>query len=508
MESAERFRQLCQQLSVYTKTDSYPFLGELLQRAALLWPNNKALIADSETLTYADLYAHAAHFSLFLQQKGVQEREKVVLWYENSFEFYRATFAILQAGAIVVPVNSFMSFAELEHIFIDAQVRFCIVSDELAKKIQPEATSDIIYIRKADFPILPDGVPSAYEVKKLSVHELAVLLYTSGTTGKPKGVMLSSHALITNALQGLERLEITDKDRVLVALPLFHSLMQNSGIWAPFIAGASCIIVPKIERKALLQGLSQEPTIIVGVPLLFNLFCLFRTARFDSVRYFISGGEPLSDKTRKYFELVYNRKLCNGYGLSETAPFIGVDLEDRFKETATVGRPLYGIRVEIRSENNEPLPQGEIGQLWVTGENLMLGYYRAPEATAAVFNNGWLATGDLAFITSYGEIVIAGRTKELIVHKGIKIYPQEIEELLLKHPDVLYVAVVGRQENDTEFPVAYIATKRYAEAELLTQELTQLCTQALAFYKIPRQFIIEKELPLTPTGKIAKKKLS
>ena len=137
MESAERFRQLCQQLSVYTKTDSYPFLGELLQRAALLWPNNKALIADSETLTYADLYAHAAHFSLFLQQKGVQEREKVVLWYENSFEFYRATFAILQAGAIVVPVNSFMSFAELEHIFIDAQVRFCIVSDELAKKIQP-----------------------------------------------------------------------------------------------------------------------------------------------------------------------------------------------------------------------------------------------------------------------------------------------------------------------------------------------------------------------------------
>lgn len=224
-----------------------------------------------------------------------------------------------------------------------------------------------------------------------------------------------------------------------------------------------------------------------------------KTLPMDHVRYMISGGDALPDKIRMYVELLYGRKLCNGYGLSETSPFIAVDFDDTVSPTHTVGKPLAQIQCQIR--DGDP-----IGTLWIKGPNIMLGYYNAPQATQQILQDGWLDTGDLARIDAFGKIVICGRAKDIIVNKGIKIYPQEIETLLMSHPLVTMVAVIGVGEHDADqYPLAYVVLKESTKNAL--DVLYQFCQQNLASYKIPRQFIIVDELPLTATGKINKKLL-
>ena len=485
-------------------------LGELLQRAALLWPEKEALYSSLDLIytstTYRDLYARAVHISQYLKKLGIKKENNILLWYENSLEFYAAFFGILQIGAVVIPVNTFISTAEINHIIDDSQAVALITSPLLEKKLPQDIS--LLIIREDELgtkkPILYSQ--DTFILETLPVDQTAVIMYTSGTTGRAKGVMLSSQALITNAVQGISALKIDFHDRVYVALPLFHSLMQNSGIVCPFLVGASCILISKIDRRNLLQGLIYKPTFIIGVPSLFGLFCLLKKADFSQVRYFLCGGDLLSEKIRMYFELIYNRRLCNGYGLTETAPFISVNLDDTIQKPGDVGTPFDGIVVEIRDELGTALSSGSIGQVWMHGENLMLGYYNAAEATAQVVKNGWFNTGDLAYLDHNNHIILVGRFKDLLISKGIKIYPQEIETVLLSHPDSIHAAVIGKKEADTQVPIAYIATKR-KDLELLEKELKDLCIKELAFYKIPKKFIIKTELPLTALGKVAKKDL-
>ena len=486
------------------------YIGELLERAAALWPKKEALYSSQNltpvVTTYADLYARAVFISHYLEKIHIKKHDKVLLWYENSIEFYAAFFGILQIGAVVIPVNTFISTVEIEHIITDSSAVALIVSPLLEKKVPKNAT--LIVINQDSLgtqePIIP--APDEFKIEKLSLYETAVLMYTSGTTGRAKGVMLSSHALMTNAIQGITALKTDFNDRIYVALPLFHSLMQNSGIICPFLVGACCILISKIDRRNLLQALTYKPTCIIGVPSLFGLFCLLKTADFSCVRFFLCGGDLLSEKIRMYFELIYNRKLCNGYGLTETAPFVAVNLEDTLQKTGDVGMPLTGINVEIRNELGTVVEAGTIGELCVQGENLMLGYYNDPEATKKVLINSWFNTGDLAFLDQNNHIILAGRLKDLIICKGIKIYPQEVETVLLSHTDVLYAAVIGKNEGETQIPIAYIATKR-KDFSTLETELKDLCLKELALYKIPKKIIIKTELPLTALGKVAKKEL-
>jgi long-chain acyl-CoA synthetase len=254
------------------------------------------------------------------------------------------------------------------------------------------------------------------------------------------------------------------------------------------------------------MSLQHRPTVILGIPALYGLFCLFKNLPLTQVRYFICGGDALPDKIRALFGLIYRRKLCNGYGLTEASPFISVDLDDVLEPTNTIGIPAYGIELFIKDDKENDLPPGSIGTLWVKGDNVMLGYYNAPEATKAVLKNGMLNTGDLAYIDPKGKLVIVGRKKELIISKGINIYPPEIENVLLTHPAITQAAVIGVKEDETsEIPVAFVATKEPSEA--LEKELVELCKRQLAAYKIPRQIIIKTELPTTATGKVDKKQL-
>jgi len=309
---------------------------------------------------------------------------------------------------------------------------------------------------------------------------------------------------MTNVLQVASLLGPSQNERIFAILPLFHSFAQNTCVWTSIYYGITIILVPKIDRRYIIENMRHKPTIFVGVPALYGLLCLIKNLSFDSVRLFISGGDALPDKIRSIFGLLYRRKIANGYGLTETSPVISVNLDDEMVPASNVGKPLAGIQCAIRDEYGKDKPQGSIGILWVKGDNIMLGYYNASEATNAVLKNGWLNTGDLAYIDDKERIVITGREKDLIIHKGFNIYPQEIENVILLHPNVLRVAVFGKYENDEEIPVAFVQL-RIADPNS-EKGIRLLCNQHLATYKIPRQFFCDtKDLPTTATGKIDKK---
>lgn len=484
------------------------YAGQMLYRAAQKWPERIALICNNQQITFEQLYQQASAISCFLQENGIAPRDKVMILYENSLDFYRAYHGAWQAGTIVIPVNTFMHEKELEHVMQDCQPTVLIVSEKLSNKVSQLYGNARLKITEEELKVIC-AEPKNFTPISLQQQELSVLLYTSGTTGMPKGVMLSSYNCIYNSIQGIAQFSSLPDDRVLCALPLFHSFMQNASVWSSCLLGAAVIVVPKIDRKALLQAIACKPTIVLGIPQLFGLFCLLKNIDFSSVRFFVSGGDALPDKIRKLFELIYGRKLCNGYGLSETSPFISIDLDDTRSQTNTIGKPLIGISVQLRDESGHNLSKTDIGTLWVKGDNVMIGYYKAPQATAKVLQDGWLNTGDLAYLNSQGKLVMCGREKDLIIHKGIKIYPQEVENCLMQHEAIQAVGVIGQStETDGEIPVAYIAARDYSDKQdILSAELLELCKQHLATYKIPRAFIIMKELPTTTTGKVNKKEL-
>ena len=481
------------------------FAGALLQRAAKNFPNRMALLCNHESITFADLYKRASYVSHVLKNAGVQPRDRVFLLFENSIDFYVAYFGAWQTGAIIAPLNTFLHEKELHHIIDDAKPKAMIMQSTLKSDFKDLVP--FIFTEKDLLPVEKIAKEHAdYPVYSLEPEELAILLYTSGTTGFPKGVMLSSKNIITNLIQSLARLQINQDEYVFAVLPLFHAFAQCACVWGPMFAGATTIVVPKITRTEILRGLAHKPTVFLGVPALFGIICLLKTAPLDSVKYFMSGGDALPDKIRSAFELIYGRKLCNGYGLTETSPVISAVADDALIPANCIGRPVMGVLASIRDEQGKELALGEIGLLWVKGDNVMLGYYQAPEQTQKILVDGWLNTGDLATIDSQGRIYIQGREKDVIANKGFKIYPQEIENVLLTHPAVMAAGVVGKVDEEAgEIPVAFVALRE--NSSVTEEELKTLCANNLASYKIPRQFIVLDKLPMTATGKVDKKKL-
>ena len=483
------------------------FAGRLLQRAVQEHGDTVALIFHDQHITYKKLYALACALSAkIIAQHGVKPRDRAIICFENSPEFYIAYFAAWQAGLIVAPVNTFLKEKELAHIISDAQPAIIMTSSDRIELFQKVGITLPPVVTERDIDDVDESAPIADTIFDLEPEELAALLYTSGTTGLPKGVMLSTKNIMTNVLQVASLLGKPADERILGVLPLFHSFAQNTCVWASIFYGITIILVPKIDRRYILEALQHKPTVFLGVPALYGLICLMKNAPLDAVRIFVSGGDALPDKIRAAFGLIYRRKLVNGYGLTETTPVISANLDDETVPASNVGRPLIGIECVARDEHGLDLACGKIGVLWVKGDNVMLGYYRAPEATNQVLKDGWFNTGDLGYIDSHGRIVITGREKDLIINKGFNIYPQEIENVILSYPNAIRAGVVGRIDEDGEVPVAFVQLRSHEDD--CERHLKALCTQHLALYKVPRQFFCStKELPSTATGKVDKKVL-
>ncbi len=498
----KRFTSWIEKLSFDGKLMS---LGHLLEWAAKRYGGDIAIESLDHKISYDTLYQRACMFGQQLKDQGIKPGDAVLVWLENSIEFYIAYFGVLQIGGIVAPLNVYLTEAELEHIIKDANAQLMVTTNSFMERLdQAQSKVPLLLVEEV---IDLDGPVTMQEcaIPDKDPDELTLLLYTSGTTGLPKGVMISSSNALTNACQGIARQDFPHC-RVLCVLPLFHSFAQYACVWTPLLYGCTVIVVPKVDRRLILKGLAKRPSVFLGVPALYGLLCLMKNAPIGNIELFICGGDALPDKIRSAFALIYNRKIVNGYGLTETSPLISVDLDDMTEFTSCVGRPCVEIDLQIRDEKGTVLPHGAIGQLWVKGPNVMLGYYNAPERTAEVLKDGWFDTGDLAYINERGKIVISGREKDLIIHKGFNIYPQEIENVILTHPDVMRAAVLGKPDAAGEVPIAVVQVR--AENPKIEAELLKKCKERLAAYKVPRQWIMmRKDPPLTATGKINKKAL-
>jgi len=481
------------------------YAGKILQKSFGKFPDNIALIYKDRFVTYKELYYRACVFSRKLKEHGVGQSDIVLLFFRNSFEFYVSYFGAWQAGAVVAPLNIFLKAHELQHIVNDSQSKIAVVDGE-KKHLFKNFNLNILTQDDIDLDSdVPEKIPD-FTIPQVDSEKMAALLYTSGTTGLPKGVMLSSKNIMTNVVQAFSRMPFSESKKVYCILPLFHCFAQNTCVWTALSSGSTVIIVPKISRKEISQSLKHKPEIFLGVPALFGLLCLLKNASLDSVDYFISGGDALPDKIRAGFALVYGRKLCNGYGLTETSPLVSIDLEDLAEPTNNIGRPVIGVDCVLKDDNESELPQGSIGELWIKGDNVMMGYYNAKEKTDEVLVDGWFATGDLAKFDAHGKMIICGRLKDVIIHKGMNIYPQEIENVILKHPDVLRVAVIGKNDNVYgNIPIAFVQLR--VSVENIKKVLRDLCKKELAVYKVPRKFFVVKEMPLTATSKVDKNKL-
>jgi len=502
-QEEKRFRALQQELS---EGGRFIYPGRLLQRARAACPKRAVIIFEGRTISYDELYRRVCIFAASLRKGGVKPGDRVLICFENVPEFYIAYYAVWHLGAVVTPVNTFLHEKELAHILHDAAASHVITASDRVDAFMKHdgLEEDNIFTEadiKAEEPVADGKIDETIE--EIPVDQMTALLYTSGTTGLPKGVMLSGTNIITNVMQCAARLSFR-RERVFGVLPLFHSFAQCICVWASLYTCCTIILVRKIDRRRILNGLKQEPTAMIGVPALYGLFCLLRAEPMGQVRIFASGGDALPDKIRSIFGLLYRRKICNGYGLTETSPLISVDLEGLLEPTSCVGNLVCGVDVKITDEEGNPTP-GKAGLLWVRGDNIMLGYYNAPEETKKVLVDGWFNTGDLAYVDLHGKIVITGRLKDLIINKGLNIYPQEIENIILSHANVLRVGVVGRpHESEGEVPVAFVQLRK--EQDGAEVELSKLCSQQLAPYKVPRSFICSaKELAVTATGKVDKK---
>lgn len=496
--------------------DTYTFDVALFLEACINTnPRGKITYKDS-TLSLIDLQKKINSIRVLFISHNLKPGDRVIIFVQNSLAFYGSFYAVLQSGAIAIPLNTFLSDTECQHIIHDAKPSIIITLNQ--EKVRFERLISDIPIISLEESLQDIVLGSTIQNITRAENDPAIILYTSGTTGVPKGVILSSKNIITNMLQTYTRIfSIFEKKETLsliAALPLFHSFSQNTCVFTALFCGAHIIILPKIERNLLVDAIKQyKPTVFLGVPALYGLLCLLKQVPLDSVEIFVSGGDVLPNKIRQAFALIYNRKICNGYGLSEASPVVAADLSDAINEIGCVGHVLPGMQYEIRDEQGNALSDGIVGNLYVFGDNVMLGYYNDITTTERVLKNGWLNTGDRGYINPNGKIIIVGREKELIKHKGINIYPQEIENVILMDPAVIRVGVVGERKNqdNEEYPVAYtqIRSEFAINKEEVQNRLIKLCKERLAPYKVPKKFICTTEtLPTTVTGKIDKKILA
>jgi long-chain acyl-CoA synthetase len=443
---------------------------------------------------------------------GETERENVGLLLPSTTGFVASFFGGLWAGKRVVPLNLLLRPEELAAVVKDSGVDL-ILSCKPLRELAEQLPARVLYLEKAGLRrrYLRAKLSRLPEVPATDPDDIAVILYTSGTTGVPRGVCLTHRNLHSNTMAALEHLRLEpDRDRFLGVLPLYHSFGLTTLMMLPMLLGASVFYHARFQPAQVLHDIRADRiTLIAAVPSLFGALVRTKTAprdTFKSVRVAISGGEPLSqavfDEYRDYFDF----ELLEGYGLTETSPIVSCNLPWA-NRAGTVGRTLPGIEVCVRGNDDGPVAPGEDGELYVRGPCVMRGYYRKPADTRAVLRgDGWLRTGDLGNVDDEGYITITGRKKDLIIVGGDNVYPREIEAVLDRHPGVAESSVIGMPDaHRGEVVVGFVVPREGLFPTPL--ELREHCHKHLANFKVPRKIVVDGDLPRGPTGKVLKRLL-
>jgi long-chain acyl-CoA synthetase len=465
-------------------------------------------------LTYAELARRAGQAAALLRFAGVEPGGRVALMLPNVLAFPVLFYGSLAAGAAVVPMNPLLKSREVAYYLGDsgASVIFAWepMADEAAKGAA-DTGAQVIRVAQPDAQtLLADQKPLADWAERNDDDD-AVILYTSGTTGVPKGAELTHANLYKNAeVTTTTLLTAGQGDVIMGCLPLFHVFGLTCGMNASVISGSTLTLLPRFDAAAALEMIAREKvTIFEGVPTMYSAL-LHSPARasvdVSSLRLCVSGGAALPVQVLREFEEAFGCPILEGYGLSETSPVASFNHPDKVRKPGSIGTPIAGVEMRAVDDAGADVPQGEVGEIAIRGHNVMKGYWRKPDATAAAIPDGWFRTGDLARIDEDGYFFIVDRKKELIIRGGYNVYPREIEEALHEHPAVAEVAVVGIPHDSLGEEVgAAVALKPGATAT--PDELKAFTKSRVAAYKYPRHVWLVDQLPKGPTGKILRREV-
>lgn len=524
-------------------------LPALIAETAFLHGGSIALEFLGTQMTFAALWSRVMRFAEALSRLGVKAGTRVAVMLPNSPQAVVSVQAVLWLGAIVVMTNPLYVERELEHQWSDAGVEFLIVLDHLvprAARVVPltpvrktvvtslaEALpwpSRLLYPLIARLKKLPTAVPYGDDVLNFSrllketppgtpdcratLDDVALLQYTGGTTGIPKGVMLTHRNLLSNVVQlaswvpGLAG----GNERFLSIIPFFHAFGMTVAMQLPLYTGCASIVVPRFKPRELMKIINRKrPTIFPGVPALFLAIVNdpeVRSYDTSSIRFCVTGSAPMPLDALRRFEEMTGGVILEGYGLTEASPVTHVNPVSGPRKSGTIGIPLPDTdhRIVDMEGGDRDVPLGEIGELLIRGPQVMKGYWGLPEETSEVLRDGWLATGDVARVDDEGYVTIVDRKKDLVLTSGYNVYPREIEEVLYEHPKIMDAAAVGvpdaRRGEAIRAFVVLRPGERVQEAELIA-----FCKERLAAYKVPRHVEFRDSLPKTLVGKISKKEL-
>jgi long-chain acyl-CoA synthetase len=491
-----------------------PNLAQLLTSTAERHGARPAAKLDDVELTYAALDAASARVAALLRDKGVQPGDRVGIMLPNVPYFPVVYYGVLRAGGTVVPMNVLLKGREVSFYLTDpgAKVMFAWHGfADAANEGAQEAGAEAVIVTPGEFEGLLGSVEPLTEVADRAEDDTAVILYTSGTTGTPKGAELTHASLKTNAeIAGTKLADVHEDDVVLGALPLFHSFGQTCGLNATVNVGGCLDMIPRFDPGKALEIIARDKvTVFQGVPTMFHAILNHpERESFDtsSLRLCMSGGAALPVEVLKGFEEAFGCKVLEGYGLSETSPVASFNHPDRERKPGSIGTPIEGVEMKVVDEHDADVPTGEVGEIVIRGHNVMKGYWNRADATQEVMKGGWFHTGDLAKVDDDGYFFIVDRKKDMIIRGGYNVYPREIEEVLYEHPAVLEAAVVAVADESLGEEVGAAVVLREGE-NASAEDIRDFVKGKVAAYKYPRQVWFLDELPKGPTGKILKREI-
>ena len=480
-------------------------LADLVRRAAATSPDKSALITAARTLTWRELDDAVDRLAGGLRADGLQPGDRVGLLLPNSVEFVLTYFAVLRAGLVAMPLNVSYTAAEVDFQLADSQASL-VVSDEALAGTAASAAR-VLVVGSPDWDRLcadaPHGDASGGD------EDLAVLLYTSGTTGRPKGAMLSHRALLANVDQ-LGRIEppvVATDDVVLLVLPLFHVYGLNAGLGMVAASGATGVLAERfdpVETLALVRD--RHVTNIIGAPPMYVAWSMLPdlASSLSSVRLAVSGAAPLPAEVQAGVAELTGQQVYEGYGLTETAPVLTTTLCSQTPKAGSIGRPIPGVELRLTDDTGDEVDDDDPGEIVVRGPNVFSGYW--PDATGGPDATGWFHTGDVAYADADGDLFLVDRVRELILVSGFNVYPREVEDVITTHPDVAEAAVIGVPHPYTGETVRALVVPKSGH-QVDPSSVIEYAAGKLARFKCPTSVEIVDELPHSATGKVAKGKL-
>ncbi|WP_270238750.1 long-chain-fatty-acid--CoA ligase [Kocuria marina] len=498
-------------------------LATLLTDSAQKHPTNPAIILDDTRVTYQQLDGLSARAAGLLRARGIGPGDRVALVLPNVPHMPALYYAVLRVGAIVVPLNPLLTPRELTYHYQDAGVSLVFAWQDMAEASQKAAEEldgvEVIPVSPAGTAQQLQEVEPVTEVVEREDSDTAVLLYTSGTTGRPKGAELTHNNLRTNAVVAGSLFDLTADDVMFGGLPFFHVFGQTTALNSVILRGGAVTLLPRFHPGKALEILRRDKvSILAGVPSMY--VALLHQVGQDpagaeglELRACVSGGSSMPVEVMSKFEKVFDTEIYEGYGLSETSPVVCFNQPGGVRKPGSIGTPVDGAEIRIVDGQDQEVGTNEVGELVVRGRYVMKGYWGKPEATEEAMRGGWFHTGDMGRQDEDGAIFIVDRKKDMILRGGYNVYPREVEEVIYQFPGVVEAAVVGVPDEKhgeevgavVVFESSVLETK---DKDEVTRELDAFVQERVAKYKYPRIYRIVDELPKGPTGKILKRELT